>query len=104
MGIEDILGLSKEEISKRVEEEKRRIPTIPGDEYLKQRLKRFQTPEWEFLSYLAHNSPETLERALGQYADYDGNEARAAIIESLRERYILGRLYSELIEKNIKTA
>ena len=102
MGIERFLGLSEEEINRRIEEEKRRIPTTPGTEYLKLRFKRFETPELGLIIYLAYNSPALLMQALNQYSNYDGNEARAAIIEDLKEYYILGKLLLEYQRKNTK--
>ena len=102
MGIESFLGLSKEEINRRIEEEKRRIPTIPGTEYLKLRLKRFETPEWRLITYLVHNNQALFRQACDQYSDYDGNEATTAIIEDLKEYYILGKLLLEYQRKSDK--
>jgi hypothetical protein len=100
--IEKILGLDDNEINRRIDEEIRRLPTIPGTGYLELRLIKFQTPEWEFLSYLIHNFPKEFIGQLESYADYDGNESRAAIIEGLREKYILVELASRLerIDRN----
>ena len=102
MTIEQVLRLSPEEIEKRVAEERRKIPTLPGDGYLDQKLMRFKTPEWNFLNYLAHYSPQTFLQELESYACYDGNEARAAIIEGLRERYILAKLSLESTERRLE--
>ena len=95
MGIERFLGLTEEEIERRMKEERRKIPTIPGTGFLEERLKRFGTPEFRFISYLAYNNPALLLQALNQYADYDGNEVKAAIEEGLKEYYILGKLFVE---------
>ncbi|MBS3086619.1 hypothetical protein J4422_02860 [Candidatus Pacearchaeota archaeon] len=95
MGIERFLRLSKKEIERRIEEERRKIPKTLGTEYLEQRLMRFKSPEWQFLDYHAHYNPDLLAQALEQYSCYDGNEVKAAIIESLREKYILAELLTE---------
>jgi len=100
MGIERFLGLTEEEIERRMGEERRKIRTIPGTGFLEQRLKRFNiSPEFRFISYLAHNSPALLLQALNRYANYDGNEAKAAILEGLKEYYILGKLLLEYQRK-----
>ena len=57
MSIESFLGLTEEEIERRIAEERRKIPTIPGTEYLGLKLQRFKTPEWEFFYFLFLNKP-----------------------------------------------
>ena len=99
MQIEQLLHLSEEEINRRIGEEIRKIPTRPGIGYLEQRYKKFQTPEWDFISYLAHYSPETLREKLEGYASYAGNESMAVIIEWLTEEYILGKMILEYRKK-----
>ena len=98
MGIEAFLGLDDEEIKRRVEEERRKIPTIPGTEYLEQRLMKFKIPEWQILDYHAHHNQDLLTQFLEQHP-YD--EAREVIIEGLREKYILAKL---LIEQKVLKA
>jgi len=102
MGIESFLGLNKEEISRRIEEEKRRIPPTPGIEYLKLRLKRFETPEWGLVTYLLYNNQALLRQALDQYSHYPGNKAGAAIVEDLREYHILRKLLLKHERKSAK--
>lgn len=92
MSIESVLGLSPEEVERRLQEEKRKIPTVPGTGYLEQKFFRFRTPEWQFLSYIAHYNPPLLHQLLEEYAGYDGNESRAVVLEGLREEYIIGKL------------
>ena len=96
MTIEKFLGLTKEEINKRKEELRRKIPTYPGTEYLKSIAKRFQVQPWPFISYLAHYSPNRLKEELESYEVYDGAENRACIIEQLKEEYILWNLISDI--------
>src|SRR3989344_5473911 len=95
MGIERFLRLSKKEIERRIEEERRKIPKTLGTEYLEQRLMRFKNPEWILWDYLAHHNPLLFNEVLNQYPPYSGNAVRTTIIESLREKYILAELLTE---------
>ncbi|MEK6969561.1 MAG: hypothetical protein AABW48_03990 [Nanoarchaeota archaeon] len=97
--IEQLLGLTEAEIKTRTEELKRRIPTIPGTDYLKVRLAQFEVQPWPFVTYLAHYCPEIFEESLNRYADYDGAENYQAVKEQLCEYYIMGKLWGELLNK-----
>jgi hypothetical protein len=98
--IEKFLDLSRDEIEKRIELLRDSIPTKPGNNYLRVQTKRFEVQPWPFLSYLAHNVPRLLSEGLEIYVDYDGAENYQAIMEGLREEYIIWELI-ERIEKEI---
>lgn len=97
--IEQLLGLTEAEIKTRTEELKRRIPTSPGTGYLEARLAQFKAQPWPCVLYLAYNRPETFEESLRSYAEYDGAENYQAVKEQLREHYIMGKLWGELVRK-----
>ena len=103
MGIEQFLGLSTEDIQRRMEDLERRIPTIPGTGYLETRLKQYKVQPWPFISYLAHWAPELLEEGLGCYKDYGGAENYHAILEGLREEYIMYKVLVKLKKAQEKT-
>ena len=87
------------EIGSRMSALRESIPTFPGTEYLKARLKPYRTSSWEFLTYLAYCSPESLAEAMENYRTYDGAENYFCIMEQMRERYIMQRLLAELEEE-----
>lgn len=97
--IEDFLRLDEEEIQRRKEELLKRIPTIPGIEYLKTRAKLFDVQPWPFIIYLAHYDPDLLTTGLNLYRNYDGNENVGTIMEQLRERYIIASLHRDIIKE-----
>ena len=99
MKIEELLGLSEENIKSRVDELEKRIPTYPGIEYLKIRNKLYDVQPWLFIEYLAYNAPLELRDLLQCYKDYDGAENYQAILAGLRESYINNRLRERLEEK-----
>ena len=99
MTIEEFLDLDKETIQKRKEELRKRIPTIPGTEYLKSRIKVFDVQPWPFIAYLAHWHPKLLKDALNRYEAYDGANESQLIMEQLRERYIICNLCLDIVEK-----
>ena len=94
--IEEFLSLSEDEIARRMTELEKNIPTKPGTEYLKTRLKLFDVQPWPFISYLAYNHEGVLHEAIENYEIYDGGENSQTIIEMLRERYILNRVLKKL--------
>lgn len=98
--IEKFLKLSKTEIEKRKEIVLEQIPSYPGIKYLEQRLKKFGVQPWPFISYLAHWAPEKLKHNLECYRDYDGSENSQAIMEQLREKYIMYKVLSDLQKKH----
>ncbi len=100
--IEDFLGLSEEEIQRRMNELEKKIPTIPGIGYLEIKAKIFDVQPWPFISYLAHYDPNLLRGELECYAAYDGRENGEIIMEQLRERYIITRVLTKLKEKEDK--
>ena len=98
--IEEFLDLSEEEIKKRKEELIRKIPTIPGIEYLRTRAKVFEVQPWPFISYLAYYNQELLYNALNQYFCYDAGENVQAIMEQLREDYIIWKVIEDMGNKS----
>jgi len=100
--IEDFLDLDKEKIKKRRYEILTNLPTKPGLGFLEVRLKKFKVQPWPFIIYLAYYNPEFLEDHLIRYGNYDGAENREAIMEELREYYIMSKLVidGEKIERN----
>jgi hypothetical protein len=96
--IEEFLGLTKGEINRRKKELKESIPTYPGIKYLEERAKQFSVQPWPFISYLAYYSPNILKKGLECYKDYDGAESYHAIVEQLKEEYIILELISDLKE------
>ncbi len=99
MGIEEFLGLSKEDIERRMNEVEKNIRTKPGIEYINTRLKEFEVQPWPFILYLAYWKPDILEEILGCYQDYDGPENAFTVREKLREMYILGKTLENLTGK-----
>lgn len=97
--IESFLGLYELEINKRIDEVKRTIPTIPGINYIKTRLKVFSVQPWPFITYLAYYSPNELKDSIDSYRCYDGAENANAIIEQLKEYYILIRTLEDLSQR-----
>ena len=102
MAIEDFLGSTAEEIASRKAELRAKIPTTPGSGYLRVRLKKFEVQPWPLVTYLAYNAPDRLGEALHMYVGYDGAENGQAIMEQLREYYILARVLLD-IEKAKQT-
>ena len=95
MSIEKTLGLDEKEIERRLAEEERRIPEIARHHqcpYIKQRLKSFDTPELNILYYHARHNPSLFQKFLDQYSPHNGNATRTAVLEKLRERYVLEKL------------
>ena len=87
--LEDFLGLNEDEIERRMTNLEKNIPTEPGIEYLKTRLKFFEVQPWPFISYLANYNPKLLSEELESYEVYDGGENSETVKEMLREKYIL---------------
>ena len=90
--IEKFLGLSEEEIERRSGEFVRKIPTKPGIGFLQTKLKQFEVQPWPLIIYLAHYNPDLLSEAIHKYKNYDGEENIGAIMEGLRDYYIMGKL------------
>ena len=95
MSIEESLGLTKEEIERRKEEISGNIPTFPGTEFLKVKLKRFEVQPWPFLIYSLHYDSNKFQELISCYQDYDGAENASVIIEDLKEYYLLHRVLEE---------
>lgn len=70
--IEELLGLSDQEIEVRTKELERSIPTGSGIEYLKAQVQRFREQPWPFMIFVAHWNPEVLREELEEYRSYDG--------------------------------
>jgi len=96
VSIEEFLGLNEDDIEKRMNDLQSRIPTKPGTEYLKTRVKAFDVQPWSFIRYLAYYQPELLEEGLSRYCDYDGAENYQTVMEQLREYYIMWKLIDRL--------
>ena len=96
MTIEESLGLNEEEIRKRKEDLRKRIPTKPGIKYLEVISKKFNVQPWPFLSYLAYYNPQILKEALVRYWDYDCSENVQAVMEGLKEDYIIWKVISDI--------
>ncbi|MFH1503033.1 MAG: hypothetical protein ABIE36_00040 [Candidatus Diapherotrites archaeon] len=94
--IEKFLGLTNEEIDRRKAELRENIPTFPGISYLETRAKKFSVQPWPFISYLAYWAPDKLKDGLEGYKVYDGAENYHAIIEQLKEEYIIWEVISDL--------
>ncbi|MBS3155607.1 hypothetical protein J4413_00030 [Candidatus Woesearchaeota archaeon] len=94
--IEQVLSLGDEEIERRVAEAKRRIPTFPGNGYIEARLKRFDTPEWRALTHFAYNCSDGFRELMSRYRAYDGAENSEAILEDLREYYVLCMILEQM--------
>jgi hypothetical protein len=99
VSIEETLGLSPREIGRRKELLRRSIPTTPGIEYLRVRAKEFEVQPWPFLTYAAHYTPKELQEILSCYEGYDGAENYCAVMEKLRDYYIIHSLLSDLTKK-----
>lgn len=99
MTIEECLGLTPVEIDRRKEEIIGNIPTFPGTEFLKVKLKRFEVQPWPLLLYAAYWAPDELQNLISCYRDYDGSENAFAVLEDLKEYYILGKLLKEYNDK-----
>jgi hypothetical protein len=95
MSIEEVLGLSEDNIVYRMTELKFRTPTVPGKSYWEARLKEYDAGAWPFVNYLAHYFPEQFTDFLKRYSSYNGNENREVLLERLRDYYILGRVLLE---------
>lgn len=96
MNIEKFLELTPEIIQERKQELRKTLRTTPGTSYLRTRAKIFDVQPWPFINYLAHYAPELLEEALSKYRNYDGNENSQAVLEGLREQYIIYSLLEDL--------
>ncbi len=90
--IENFLGLTKDEIERRIKIEDSKIMTAAKD-YSGERLATYKTPEWKFLLYLAYWCPKELSKWLERYESYAGVQGSEAILEGLREEYILSQVH-----------
>ena len=98
--LEQFLRMSEDEVNDRVEEYKRRIPTIGGLGYIEERLKLYKVEPWPFIIYLAHNMPSLLNEGLDSYTGYNGAEAYQTIIQNLKEYNTLVAILIELHDKD----
>ena len=94
--VENFLELSEPDLRSRMDALRSTLPTIPGNEYLKARLKQYEVEPWPFLKYLEHNYPSLLRQALGHYTDYSGAAQYQTVMEQLREQYVMVKLLIEL--------
>ena len=97
--LEQFLDMKEEEVQDRVEEVKRRIPTIGGLGYIEERLKLYSVEPWPFIIYLAHNIPHLLNEGLDAYTDYNGAESYQTIIQNLKEYHTLVTILIELTNR-----
>lgn len=90
--IEVALGFSFGEVEKRKAELRKRSP---GAEYLEIRLKEFEAQPWPFLLYFVHWSPQGFTDEVHSYECYDGALNSKALMEKLREYYVMVNLLSD---------
>ena len=86
--LEDFFGVNKEERESIKAKEKRKMLSLPIEKrigHLKKELKRFETPEWEFIIYVMINNPSVLSHQLNMYSDYEERKNKEAIIRNLTE-------------------
>jgi len=93
--LEDFFGVSKEERESVKAKEKKKMLSLPIGKrigHLKKELKRFETPEWEFMIYVIINNPSVLSHQLNRYSDHGERKNKEAIIRNLTEYYAFKEL------------
>jgi len=104
MEINKLIGLSNDELERRVREIIRTVPTIPGTKFLEKKLEIYKIQPWPFIMYMAYWAPTEFQDLMNSYKDYDGAESTCYIREMIKDELCIQEAIKRIENKTSGTS